>query len=356
MKIAIVTDAWLPQINGVVTTLSTTAKMLEEDGHTVLVINPQSFRTIACPTYPEICLSLWPQAKLKSVLKNFEPDAIHIATEGPLGWAARSYCLRNKLLFTTSYHTRFPEYLRMRFPVPLRLSYFIVRHFHSAASRTMVAVPELKDELESYGFKNLVYWSRGVDADLFTPQPKGFLKSEGPISMYVGRVAVEKNIESFLSLDIPGTKYVIGDGPALSMLKEKYPDVKFLGYKRGADLARHVAAADVFVFPSKTDTFGIVLIEAMACGVPVAAYPVTGPSNIIENGVTGILDTNLKTAVLKALELNPEDCFKAARSYSWEKCTGQFFSNLAAPAAILTRPSVFPRLNPVANKSAEVFQ
>ncbi len=328
MKICIATDAWHPQINGVVTTLNQTVTTLRSWGHEVKTLTPDTYSTVPCPTYPEIRLSLVCKSTIYKTLKEFQPNAVHIATEGPIGWAARGACKKAGFSFTTSYHTRFPEYIKMRVPVPLPISYLFVKHFHGAARRTMVA-PTLIDELSDRSFDNLAPWSRGVDTSLFKPRSKSFLPGERPIQMYVGRVAVEKNLPAFLDLDTPGTKYVIGGGPALEEYRKKYPDVHFTGPKKGEDLARHVASADVFVFPSLTDTFGVVLLEAMACGVPVAAFPVTGPKYLIKNGVNGHTSGDLKEAIMRALEVPAEKCRHTADSYSWEACTNQFFNNLA---------------------------
>ncbi|HEY0684478.1 MAG TPA: glycosyltransferase family 1 protein [Steroidobacter sp.] len=329
MKIAIVTDAWRPQTNGVVKTLSTTADGLRALGHVVHIIEPNQFKTFPCPTYPEIRLAWLPYGRLSQLLEEFGPDAIHIATEGTLGAAARKWCLRRGFPFTTSYHTQFPEYVRARVPIPLSVSYAHLRRFHSAAARTMVATPAMQRLLESRGFKNIVRWTRGVDVSLFKPRDKSFLDFPRPIAMYVGRVAVEKNIEAFLKLDLPGTKVVVGDGPARAELEAKYPATKFVGYKFGEQLASHVAAADVFVFPSRTDTFGLVLLEAMACGVPVAAYPVTGPIDVVAQGVTGELNEDLRAAALAALKLDPNQCRAYALANTWETATRQFLSHLA---------------------------
>jgi len=340
MRIAIVTDAWHPQVNGVVTTLGKTAAVLGEAGHEVVVINPGMFKTFPCPTYPEIRLAMLPGRKIRELLDAFAPDAIHIATEGVLGWSARAYCRKNGLRFTTSYHTRFPEYVRLRFPIPLRFTYAFMRRFHSAATRTMVVTDGLRAELTQYGFRNLALWFRGVDTEIFRPRAKEFLSDQRPISMFVGRVAVEKNIEEFLKLDLAGTKYVVGDGPALPDMKTRYPGVRFTGYKKGEELARHLAAADVFVFPSRTDTFGLVMLEALACGLPVAAYPVTGPQNIIQQGVTGFLSEDLHEAVQEALQLDGRRCRAFAEKFSWRKCTSQFFNNLCIPAASKSRVKI----------------
>ena len=327
-KIAIVTDAWHPQINGVVTTLGRTIQYLEGCGYQIKTINPQLFKSFPCPSYPEISLSLAGSRALSKELQKFNPHCIHIATEGPLGWAARKVCRKAGFSFSTSYHTRFPEYVRMRWPVPLSLSYSVVRRFHSSAARTMVATTALKDELTGRGFNNIVLWSRGVDADLFKPAPKKDNGRDRPVFIYVGRVAVEKNIETFLQLDLPGTKVVVGDGPARLELAQKYLEVCFTGYKKGKELASLVSSADVFVFPSLTDTFGVVLLEAMASGVPVAAYPVTGPIETVVNGVNGYLDDDLRGAALKALEVSSESCRNFALRYTWEACSKQFLGNL----------------------------
>ena len=329
MKIAIVTDAWRPQTNGVVQTLSTTAQTLSAAGHEVLIVEPNQFRTFPCPTYPEIRLAWFPYRRLSQLLSDFSPDCIHVATEGTLGMAARSWCLRNRFPFTTSYHTQFPEYVRARAPIPLAISYAHLRRFHSAAARIMVATPTLQKQLETRGFSNIVRWTRGVNVELFTPGDKAFLSLPRPIFAYMGRVAVEKNIEAFLDLDLPGTKLVIGDGPARRELQQEFPAARFVGYKYGAELAAHLAAADVFVFPSRTDTFGLVLLEALACGVPVAAYPVTGPIDVIENGATGVLDEDLRAASLAALKLDPAKCRAFALTHTWEAATKQFLGNLA---------------------------
>lgn len=329
MRIAIVTDAAPPQVNGVVTTLTATAECLRGRGHDVLLVTPQDFITIPCPTYPSIRLSVLPGRKLARMLEAFRPQAIHIATEGPLGFSAKDFCVRKQWPYTTSFHTQFPEYVRARFPFPMEWTYAIMRRFHDPAVRTMVATPSQRERLEQRGFRHMVLWSRGVNHDIFKPGPKGFFDATRPISMYMGRVAVEKNIEAFLNLDLPGTKYVVGDGPDLDRLRTAYPQVRFTGQKRGAELAAHLAAADVFVFPSLTDTFGLVLLEAMACGLPVAAFPVTGPKDVVVQGVTGVLDEDLGRAVKAALELDPAACIDFAASRSWDACTAVFESHLA---------------------------
>lgn len=328
MNIVLVTDAWYPQINGVVRTLKHTSDELVRLGHTVQVIGPGEFRTVPCPTYPEIRLSLFPGRRLRAILDAARPDALHIATEGPLGLAARAWCLKHRFPFTTSFHTQFPEYVWLRTRIPLALSYRLMRWFHGPAQTVMVATPTLHQRLTDWGFHRLGMWSRGVDTGLFRPRDKLPLDGVRPITMYMGRVAVEKNIEAFLQLDLPGSKYVVGGGPDLEMLKRKYPKVRFTGFKTGEELAAHLASADVFVFPSRTDTFGLVIIEALACGVPVAAFPVQGPVDILENGVTGCLDEDLGTAVLGAHTLDPLRCRELALRYSWETCTRQFLGHL----------------------------
>lgn len=328
MKVVIVTDAWFPQTNGVVRTLSTTIQHLRDFGVDVDVVSPQDFRTIPCPTYPEIRLSLFAGRAVARRLDALDPDAVHIATEGPLGLAARRWCRRNAREFTTAYHTQFPEYVRARFPVPLSISYRFLRWFHGGASRTLVATPSMRHALESRGFHNLTMWSRGVDHQLFRPRSKDFLEWPRPIWLYLGRLAVEKGIGDFLALDLPGTRLVVGDGPARATLATRFPEVRFVGFKHGEELAQHVAASDVFVFPSRTDTFGLVLLEAMACGVPVAAYPVTGPIDVVDAGVTGVLGEDLRAAALEALQLAPAACRAHALRYTWEASTRQFLDAL----------------------------
>lgn len=329
MHLALVTDAWAPQVNGVVRTLQRTRAELERLGHQVHVISPDQFRTIPCPTYPEIRLALWPGRKVYRELDALKPDAIHISTEGPLGRAARAWCLKRRLPFTTAYHTRFPEYVAARLAVPLSWTYAIVRRFHAPATRVMVATQSIESELTERGFGNISRWTRGVDLELFHPGERATLDLPRPIHLYVGRVAVEKNIGAFLDLKLAGSKVVIGDGPQLAALKAQYPGVHFLGAKFGSDLARHVAAGDVFVFPSLTDTFGLVMLEAMACGLPVAAFPVAGPKDVVREGEVGALDWDLAKAVERALALPRTACRLYAQGFSWEAATRQFLANLA---------------------------
>ncbi|MBY6263078.1 glycosyltransferase family 1 protein [Azospirillum sp. 412522] len=328
MNILIVSDAWHPQVNGVVRTIGTVRDELEEMGHSVEVIGPDRFRTLPMPTYPEIRLALGAKRRLWAMIEGMRPDCIHIATEGPLGFAARSYCLKHGKPFTTAYHTRFPEYVRDRAPIPLALSYAVVRRFHKPSSAVMVATQTIEDALKGRGFANIRRWTRGVDTELFHPRDKGFLNLARPVSMYVGRVAVEKNLEDFLRLDLPGTKVVVGDGPAREELQRKYPAVHWVGAKHGEELAKHYAAADVFVFPSRTDTFGLVLLEALASGVPVAAYPVPGPLDVVDGSGAGCLDEDLKRAVEGALAIPGQTCRDYALGYSWRRSAEQFLSNL----------------------------
>ena len=328
MNILIVSDAWLPQVNGVVRTIGTVRSELEAMGHRVEVIGPDRFRTVPMPTYPEIRLALGAGRRLAAMIDALRPDCIHIATEGPLGFAARRYCLGRGRPFTTAYHTRFPEYLRDRAPVPLALSYAVVRRFHRPSAAVMVATPSIERDLAARGFTNIRRWTRGVDTALFRPRAKGFLALPRPIALYVGRVAVEKNLEDFLRLDLPGSKVVVGDGPARAELQQKYPDVHWAGARHGEELAQHYAAADVFVFPSRTDTFGLVLLEALASGVPVAAYPVPGPLDVVDGSGAGCLDEDLKGAIERALSIPPEQCRDYALNFSWRCSAEQFLANL----------------------------
>lgn len=324
MKIVIVTDAWAPQVNGVVRTLKQTHDHLIKMGHEVVLITPADFKTIPCPSYPSIRLAVLPGRKVRKMLNAAKANAVHIATEGPLGMAARRWCLRHNVDFTTSYHTQFPEYIRLRAPIPLSWTYAWFRRFHSKAVRTLVPTASQQKRLQEKGFKRVVVWGRGVDTEIFTPNHPQQLNLPGPIMMNMGRVAIEKNIEAFLDLDLPGSKVVVGDGPDLAQLQRRHPDVLFTGAKFGKELASYLAAADVFVFPSKTDTFGLVILEAMACGLPVAAYPVTGPQDIIINGETGVYDADLANAVKKALQLSADKAQTYAQQHSWAACTEVF--------------------------------
>lgn len=328
MKIMIVTDAWEPQVNGVVRTLTQTRRELEAMGHQVDMITPLEFSTVPCPTYPEIRLSLLPGRKVNRRIETFAPDALHIATEGPLGLAARGYALRHKLPFTTAYHTRFPEYVQARFGIPLAWTYRFLHWFHGPAQAVMAPTPVVLKDLHAYGITNGVLWTRGVDLDVFVPQESKVLNSAHPIFLYVGRVAVEKNVEAFLELDLPGSKWVVGEGPALAGLQAKYPNVNYLGVLKQPELAKVYAAADVFVFPSKTDTFGLVLLEALASGLPVAAYPVTGPIDVLGDSPAGVMSDNLRDACLEALRIDRATARAHAERFSWRAASEQFANHL----------------------------
>jgi glycosyltransferase involved in cell wall biosynthesis len=353
MRIMIVTDAWFPQTNGVVRTLAHTAAWLGRFGHEVRTLTPREFRSVPCPTYPEIRLSLLPGRAVGRAIQAFAPQMLHIATEGPIGLAARRYCLQRDMRFTTSYHTQFPQYLRARFPIPIKASYWALRWFHGAGMRCMVSTRSVRQDLTSRGFKNLATWRRGVDTEVFRPLPKDFLDLPRPIAAFVGRIAIEKNIDAFLQMPWTGSKIVVGDGPERGRLEAQYRDVVFTGYRFEQDLARHLAAADVMVFPSRTDTFGLVNLEAMACGVPVAAYPVTGPIDVIEDGVTGALDVDLGRAAVRALTLDPNVCRAHALRFGWDVSTREFEGNLVLchpagaedmpPAAVRAAPASFSR-------------
>ena len=327
-SVLIVTDAWYPQINGVVRTLDKTAEELRKLGIEVHFITPADYRTVPMPGYSEIGLSLTTRGPVVRRVEELRPEAIHIATEGPLGWIVRRYCLRNGIPFTTAYHTQFPEYVRARIPFPLWASYGIVRTFHRPAAACLVGTPYIRAVLAERGLTNVEVWTKGVDTELFSPSRRQKLPYPGPVFLYVGRVAVEKNVEAFLALDLPGTKLVVGDGPSLKAMKAAYPAVHFLGAKHGEDLARLFASADAFVFPSRTDTFGLVLLEALASGTPVAAYPVTGPIDVIGQAPVGVLHNDLRTAALKALEVPREACRAYAEQFSWARSTEQFLAHL----------------------------
>jgi glycosyltransferase involved in cell wall biosynthesis len=333
----IVTDAWRPQVNGVVRTLTTVTDELRAMGHAVEVIGPDRFRTIPCPTYPDIALSLLPQRKLARLIRDFAPDALHVATEGPLGMAARGWARRRGYNFTTAFHTRFAEYIHARTRMPVRPIYAWMRDFHGAGSGTMVATQSLCEELSARGFRNIRAWSRGVDLQLFKPAPREAWDLPRPVFAYVGRVAVEKNIGAFLNLDLPGSKVVVGGGPQLASLQRDYPNVHFTGPRYGEALARAYAGCDVFVFPSLTDTFGLVILESLACGTPVAAYPVTGPKDVLANadGCIGAVDADLRQAALAALNADRAACRRHAERYSWRACAEMFLSYLVpmVPAA-----------------------
>lgn len=349
-RLLIATDAWHPQINGVVRSIEAMVREAPRQGFSVDVLSPQGFMTLPMPGYDEIALAISPFLRPRSLSPRIEalkPDFIHIATEGPIGRATRNWCLRKDRPFTTSYHTKFPEYVRARVPVPVSATYAMLRRFHNAGSGVMVATDTLEAELKGRGFRNILRWGRGVDSALYHPRETSVLDLPRPIWLFVGRVAVEKNLPAFLDLDLPGTKVIVGGGPDLEMLKAKYPDAVFTGPRVGVALAEHYASADVFVFPSLTDTFGMVLLEAMASGVPVAAYPVTGPRDVVKPGVSGVLDQDLKTACLGALQLPKGPVLVEGRTHSWEASALEFFHHVSTA---LTPPSL-AKAKPQANVS-----
>lgn len=330
MRLLIATDAWHPQVNGVVRTLMSLARSLRRQGVAVEFLTPDGFPSMPVPTYQCLRVALPNPREIARRIERAAPNAIHIATEGPIGHLVRRYCIKRGLPFTTSYTTRFPEYIGARFPIPERWTYAALRRFHAAATVTMVSTRSLMTELGNWGFENLGLWTRGVDTDLFKPERAIDLDLPRPLFVSVGRVAVEKNLEAFLSLDLPGTKMVIGHGPQELELRTRFPDVKFLGTMEGATLAAHLAAADVFVFPSKTDTFGIVQLEALASGVPVAAYPVTGPKDVIGSKPIGVLSNDLREACLGALRLSREACRAFALDNTWENSARQFLGHASS--------------------------
>ena len=327
MKIVIISDAWHPQVNGVVNTLSKTKELLEKKGHNVLMITPNLFKTFPCPTYPEIRLSFFPGNKVKKLIKEFNPDAIHIATEGPLGLAGRNYVVKNGLVCTTSFHTKFAEYIYKRIRIPLFISYGYLKWFHSKAHKILVPTKSVIEDLKKWNINNTAIWPRGVDFKLFKP-PLQKKKNDKPILINIGRVAIEKNLEAFLKLDLNCEKWIVGDGPDRHKLEKKYPNVKFFGEKKQHELHEYYGKADLFVFPSKTDTFGLVLLEAMACGLPVAAFPVAGPINVIGKSGAGVLNKNLKIACLNALKIPASKPLQYVKKFTWENVVNIFESNL----------------------------
>jgi glycosyltransferase involved in cell wall biosynthesis len=332
IRILVATDAWHPQVNGVVQTLSELARAAASLGAELSFLSPNEFPTLPLPTYPEIRLALaHPRAIARRIVAE-QADAIHIATEGPIGHMVRRHCLRTGFPFTTSFHTRFPEYLSARAPIPEGWTWAWLRRFHNSGTGVMAATPALAEELAGRGFGNVLLWSRGVDADLFRPRAEADLGLPRPVFLSVGRVAVEKNLEAFLSLDLPGSKVVVGDGPARADLARRFPDAVFLGTKRGEELATVYAAADVFVFPSETDTFGLVLLEALASGVPVAAFPVRGPRDVIGNAPVGALDPDLGAACRRAVTISRDACRSFALQMSWEASARKFLANAMTPA------------------------
>lgn len=328
MRLLIATDAWHPQVNGVVRSLEYMAEQAPSFGAQVAFLTPERFRSLPMPTYPEIRLSLAMPGAVSRFVEAVDPSHVHIATEGPIGFVMRSLCRKQGRAFTTSYHTRFPQYLSARAPIPETWSYRALRRFHNSGRAVMVSTPTLERELQGRGFLNIMRWTRGVDTQLFRPRRERAIDAAGPIFLYVGRVAVEKNLEAFLSLDLPGTKVVVGDGPARAALERKYPEVRFLGALVGEGLARVYASSDVFVFPSLTDTFGIVLLEALASGLPVAAYPVTGPADVIGDSGCGVLSENLQAAALAALDIPKDRCRAYGETFTWRESARQFFSNI----------------------------
>ncbi len=330
MRIALVTDAWAPQVNGVVRTLSALAEGLRYRGHEVLPVTPELFRTVPCPTDPTIRLALVTRRGLARQLDEFAPDMVHIATEGPLGLAVRAYCVARRRGFTTSFHTKFPEYLQARLGLPVAWGYAALRWFHQRSNAVMVATETVRRELVQRGFPRVVPWTRGVDADLFRPGRAPAVVLPRPVFLYVGRISPEKNLPDFLDLELPGSKLVVGDGPLLPSLRRSYPRICFAGRQDGEALVRHYAAADVFVLPSRTETFGLVLLEALACGLPVAALPAPGPLDVIGGSGVGMLDRDLRAAALGALAIPRERCRAHALRYSWQACVEQFLGNVAA--------------------------
>lgn len=328
MRILIATDAWHPQVNGVVRTLTMMAEAAKSLGVDVVFLTPETFPTVALPSYPDLRIAIPNPIRVAHLINAAHADCIHIATEGPIGLAARRYCRKRGLRFTTSFHTRFPEYVSARAPIPESWVWSLLRRFHGASHAVMAATPALADELRGRGFRNVVLWPRGVDGHLFHPRQDADLGLPRPVFLSVGRVAVEKNLEAFLSLDLPGTKVVVGDGPARAALERDFPNAVFLGAKQGEALAKVYSAADVFVFPSKTDTYGLVLLEALASGVPVAAFPVTGPRDVIGDSPVGVLSEDLRAACLGALEISREACLEFAADHTWEASAHAFLDNV----------------------------
>ncbi|RQP25846.1 glycosyltransferase family 4 protein [Piscinibacter terrae] len=343
MKLALVTDAWLPQVNGVVTTLLELQDGLWSRGHEVAVIEPSAFRRFACPGYREIELAWLPGAQVERMLDEAQPDAIHIATEGPLGSAARRYCLKRGLAFTTAFHTRFPDILAKALHVPQSWGYAWFRRFHAPSSGVMVPTEGMLKILQGYRFQNLRQWSHGVDLSLFQPTPDADLKMPHPVFLYVGRVSYEKNLEAFLTLDLPGTKVVYGVGPLLDSLRAKYPEVQWRGVVPRTELVKIYSAADVFVFPSHSETFGLVMLEAMACGLPVAAFPVPGPLDVVGSSDGGVLHDDLRHAALEALKIPRDRARARALEFDWKPVCDQFISFLVPVGAgregTVTKPS-----------------
>lgn len=342
MRLLLATDAWAPQVNGVVVALRNTITGLEAMGMEVHVVSPEDFRTVPMPTYPEIPLAVLPGRGVARRFREVRPDAVHIATEGPVGQAARACCLANGLAFTTAYHTCFPEYVKARCGLPLSWTYAWLRRFHRPSAAVLVGTDTIRGLLERRGFANVAGWSRGVDLDLFHPRPERFREFPRPVFTYVGRVAVEKDLPAFLRLDLPGTKLVVGDGPERARLQQRFPRAVFVGTKTGPELASFYQRSDVFIFPSRTDTFGLVLLEAMACGVPVAALPVRGPIDVVKDPSAGCLHEDLREAALAALLLDRAEVRRYAEGFSWEHSTRQFASHLVLGRSRRTRQANGP--------------
>lgn len=328
MRVLLVTDAWYPQVNGVVRTLTKVRDHLNSSGHEVVVLGPEG-ATIGCPTYPEIRLTLNPSAHIRRLLSQWTPNAIHIATEGPLGWAMRAICLEQGWPFTTSFHTRFPEYIKARCYFPRRWTYRVLKSFHQRADQVLVPTQSVKQDLEKIGLRNIRLWGRGVDTDLFHPQKRRTLPFSGPVQLYVGRLATEKNLTAFLSLDTPGTKVVVGDGPDRANLERSFPQAVFLGARFGQELAEIYASADVFVFPSRTDTFGLVMLESLACGTPVAAFPTPGPLDVLTDDQVSTMSEDLESAIHRSLALDRKKARAFALKHSWETCAQVLLGALA---------------------------
>jgi glycosyltransferase involved in cell wall biosynthesis len=323
MRILIVSDAWAPQVNGVVTSLQALVAELRGLGHLVKVLSPRDFRHVPCPTYPEIPLA-WDLWRVGPAIRDFRPDCVHLATEGPLGWTARRWLMRRGLAFSSAIHTRFPEYVHTRWPrVPLAWGYAFLRRFHRPSQTVLVSTERLREEFLAQGLRRLRLWRKGVDTELFRPQ---LMAPTEPVFLYVGRLAAEKNLRAFLELDLPGEKRVVGDGPARATLEHDYPRVRFLGFQQGETLAQSFAGASVLVFPSRTDTYGLVMLEALACGTPVAAFPVTGPLDVLVPGVTGVMDEDLGRACLAALQLDRTVCAEHAARQSWRASALEFLA------------------------------
>jgi len=352
MRILLATDAWTPQINGVVRTYQRLAEELKHIGSDLVVMGPENFRCVPCPSYPEIGLAVPDRRHCEALIERARPDAIHIATEGPVGWMARAYCKQHRRPFTSSFHTRFADYVSARWPIPESWVYAVQRRFHKRSAGVMVATEGMASDLRRRGFERLLPWTRGVDTALFRPQPVR-LFGAGPVFLYAGRVAVEKNIEAFLDLELPGVKVVVGDGPQLAELKARYPAVTFTGVREGGDLARCYASADVFVFPSLTDTFGMVMLEAMACGVPVAAFPVIGPKDLVVPGVSGVLGDDLGGAALGAMALDRARVREASLAFTWQAAAKMFLANIeGALAQVRLREEATARLIRMGRASA----